>query len=269
MPRPTTVTYFVSPTSDAVAEAAAALFTESAKAAVAARGVARIAISGGSTPKRMFALLADPAKKFASETPWDKLELFWVDERCVPPTDAESNFLMTKQNLLDHVPLPAARIHRMEGELDPSEAAARYESEIRNTFKLEGAETPTFDLVLLGMGDDGHTASLFPHTAALEEISLIVTANHVPQKDTWRITLTKPVINQGHEVAFLIEGAAKAEILAQVMLGPYQPETTPSQLIRPASGKLSLLLDKAAAAKLPEPATTDPNSTSVGILELS
>lgn len=269
MPPKATVTYYVSPTADAVAEAAAGLFTSSAKAAVAARGVARIAISGGSTPKRMFALLADAGKPYAADTPWDKLELFWVDERCVPPTDKESNFLMTKQTLLDHVPLPAARVHRMEGELDPTEAASRYESEIRNTFKLEGAETPTFDLILLGMGDDGHTASLFPHTAALDEISLIVTPNHVPQKDTWRITLTKPVINQGREVAFLIEGAAKADILAQVMLGPYQPETTPSQLIRPASGKLSLLLDTASAAKLPEPAKTGPDSTAVGTLELS
>jgi 6-phosphogluconolactonase len=266
---PTTVTYFVSPTAEAVAESAAALFTSSAVVAVKARGVARIAISGGSTPKKMFALLADPAKPYVRETPWDKLELFWVDERCVPPTDADSNFKMTKEALLDHVPLPAARIHRMEGELEPAEAAARYESEIRNTFKLEGAETPTFDLILLGMGDDGHTASLFPHTAALEEISLIVTANHVSQKDTWRITLTKPVINHGREVAFLIEGAAKAEVLAQVMLGPYDPETTPSQLIRPASGKLSLLLDPAAASKLPEPTQTGPDSPAVGKLELS
>ena len=269
MPPATTVTYFVSPTADAVAEAAALLFTTTAKASVASRGVARIAISGGSTPKRMFTLLADPAKPFLSETPWDKLELFWVDERCVPPTHDDSNFRMTKEALLDHVPLPAARIHRMEGELDPSEAAARYESEIRNTFRLEGAETPTFDLVLLGMGDDGHTASLFPHTAALDEISLIVTANHVPQKDTWRVTLTKPVINHGREVAFLIEGAAKAEILAQVMLGPYDPETTPSQLIRPASGKLSLLLDTDAASKLPAPTISGPDSAAIGKLELS
>ncbi len=266
---PTTVTYFVSPTSEAVAQAAAALFSTEAIAAVKARGVARIAISGGSTPKRMFSILADPNEAYAAGTPWENLELFWVDERCVPPTDAESNYKMTKEALLDHVPLSAARIHRMEGELDPHEAAARYESEIRNTFRLEGAETPTFDLVLLGMGDDGHTASLFPHTDALNETSLIVTPNHVPQKDTWRITLTKPVINQGREVAFLIEGAAKAEILAKVLLGPYDPETTPSQLIRPASGKVSFLLDAAAASKLPEPKVADPSSVTIGTLELS
>ena len=118
------------------------------------------------------------------------------------------------------------------------------------------------------MGDDGHTASLFPHTDALHEISLIVTPNHVPQKDTWRITLTKPVINQGREVAFLIEGAAKAEILAKVLLGPYDPETTPSQLIRPVSGRVSFLLDAAAASKLPAPKVSD-SSEAIGTLELS
>lgn len=264
-----TASYFVSPTAAAVAEAAAALFTSTALAAVKARGIARIAISGGSTPKRMFTMLADPAMPYATETPWDKIELFWVDERCVPPTEPDSNFRMTREALLDHVPLAADHIHRMEGELDPHEASARYESDIRNTFKLEGAETPTFDLVLLGMGDDGHTASLFPHTAALHEVDLIVTPNHVPQKDTWRITLTKPVINHGRVVAFLIEGAGKADILAKVLLGPYDPETTPSQLIRPASGKVSFLLDAAAASKLPEPKVTESSSAAIGTLELS
>jgi 6-phosphogluconolactonase len=268
MPPAVTATYFVSPTAEAVAEAAAALFTSTANAAVKARGIARIAISGGSTPKRMFNVLADPAKPYAASTPWDKLQLFWVDERCVAPTEPDSNYRMTKEALLDHVPLPASQIHRMEGELDPQVAAARYESDIRNTFKLEGAETPTFDLILLGMGDDGHTASLFPHTEALHEISLIVTPNHVPQKDTWRVTLTKPVINQGREVAFLIEGAGKASILADVLLGPYDPESKPSQLIRPASGKLSFLLDAAAASKLPEPTVTDADTAAVGKLEL-
>ena len=149
----------------------------------------------------------------------------------------------------------------MEGELDPEVAAARYESTIRNAFRLEGAETPTFDLILLGMGDDGHTASLFPHTEGLNDLTHIVIANHVPQKDTWRITLTSPVINQGREVAFLIEGAAKAQVLHDVFLGPFQPDTYPSQIIRPASGRLTLLLDSAAAAKLPEPATSEKTGT--------
>jgi 6-phosphogluconolactonase len=152
----------------------------------------------------------------------------------------------------------------MEGELDPEAAAARYESLIRNSFRLEGAETPTFDLILLGMGDDGHTASLFPHTEAINNLTSLVTANHVPQKDTWRVTLTWPVINQGREVAFLIEGVGKAQVLHDVLLGPYQPDTFPSQIIRPASGKLTLLLDAAAASKLPAPA----DSGETGTLEL-
>lgn len=264
MPRPVTVTYRISPTPAAVAQAAAQLFADTAAAAVQARGRARIAISGGTTPKAMFALLADPAQPFLKQVPWDKLDLYWVDERSVPPTDADSNYRMTNEVLLSKVPLAAERIHRMEGELDPAVAAARYESAIRNSFRLEGAETPTFDLVLLGMGDDGHTASLFPHTEAINDLTDIVTANHVPQKDTWRITLTWPVINQGREVAFLIEGAGKAQVLHDVLLGPYQPETYPSQIIRPASGRLTFLLDSAAASKLPAPE----NSGTVGTLEI-
>ena len=262
MPRPVTITYRISPTPAEVAAAAAQIFTTTVLEAVKARGTARVAISGGTTPKAMFALLA--AEPFASQIPWDKLDLFWVDERCVPPDHADSNYRMTREALLSKVPLPADRIHRMEGELAPEVAAARYESTIRNAFRLEGAQTPTFDLILLGMGDDGHTASLFPHTEGLNDLTHIVIANHVPQKDTWRITLTSPVINQGREVAFLIEGAAKAQVLHDVFLGPFQPDTYPSQIIRPASGRLTLLLDSAAASKLPEP----DNSERTGTLEL-
>jgi 6-phosphogluconolactonase len=264
MPRPVTITYSISSTPVEVAKAAAELFTTTAIKAAETRGLARIAISGGTTPNAMFALLADPAQPFVKQVPWDKLDLYWVDERCVPPDDADSNYRMTSEALLSKVPLPAERIHRMEGELEPEVAAARYESTIRNTFKLEGAETPTFDLILLGMGDDGHTASLFPHTEAINDMTHIVVPNHVPQKDTWRVTLTWPVINQGREVAFLIEGAAKAQVLREVLLGPYQPDTYPSQIIRPASGCLTLLLDSAAASKLPEPE----DSSNTGTLEL-
>jgi 6-phosphogluconolactonase len=255
-----TVTYRVFATPPEVARAAAELFASSVTTAANSRGIARIAISGGTTPKAMFTLLA--SDEFAKRVPWDKLDLYWVDERCVGPEDADSNYRMTKEALLSKVPLAEDRIHRMEGELEPEEAAARYEAAIRNGFRLEGAETPTFDLVLLGMGDDGHTASLFPHTEALNDMTHIVVANHVPQKDTWRVTLTWPVINQGREVAFLIEGAGKAQVLHDVFQGPYQPETYPSQIIRPESGKLTLLLDTAAAAKLPE------STNGTGTLEL-
>jgi len=256
MPRPATVSLHISANSAEVAQAAAELFTDAVISAIAIRGVARVAISGGSTPKAMFALLADPAHDFHTRIDWARLQLYWVDERCVPPTDSESNYHMTDCALLSKVPLPPANIHRMEGELDPAIAAARYESAIRNSFRLEGAQTPTFDLILLGMGDDGHTASLFPHTEGLENITDLVIPNHVPQKDTWRITLTSPVINQGRQVAFVIAGPEKAEVLAKVLLGPYTPFTFPSQLIRPASGKLTMLLDTAAAQNLPAGTTT-------------
>jgi 6-phosphogluconolactonase len=265
MPRSVVLTYRIYPTPDAVARAAAQFFTDTAITAAQSRGLARIAISGGTTPKAMFELLADPTQPFLATIPWDKLFLYWVDERPVPPDHEESNYRMTNEAMLRTVPLPADQIFRMEGELDPEVAAARYESIIRNSFKLEGAETPTFDLILLGMGDDGHTASLFPRTEGLDNLTSIVIANHVPQKDTWRITLTWPVINQGREVAFLVEGAAKAQVLHDVFLGPYQPETYPSQIIRPATGKLTLLLDSAAADKLPAPDET----THTGTLELT
>src|ERR1700679_502043 len=248
-----TVEYFVEPDSASLARRAAEQFVEKVQQAVAARGLARIAISGGSTPKAAFQLLANPAEPFLSAMPWDKLQLYWVDERTVPPTDADSNYRMTRESLLDHVPLKPEQIHRMEGELEPEVAAARYESELRNSFRLEGAETPTFDLVALGMGDDGHTASLFPHTDAIHEMGKLVTANHVPQKDTWRITLTWPVINQARSVFFLIGGADKTERLKEVFLGPRDVDTLPSQLIWPASGILTLFLDKVAAALLPAP----------------
>jgi len=178
---------------------------------------------------------------------------------------------MTKTALLDKVGIKPENVFRMEGELDPEEAANRYEAALRNSMKLEGAESPHFDLVLLGMGDDGHTASLFPHTAAINEMGRLVVANHVPQKDTWRISLTWPVINASAEVAFEIVGPGKAGILAQVLTGPRDPETLPSQLIRPTNGKLLFLLDEAAASKLPpltEIFTTPNGSRKVGTLEI-
>ena len=243
------VEYFVYEDAAAFAQHAARYFSDQITQAVTARGVARIAISGGNTPKPVFALLA--AEPYLSTVPWGKVQLFWVDERSVAPDQPDSNYGMTKKALLDKVPIPAENVFRMEGELEPEEAAAKYESAIRNTLRLEGAELPTFDLVALGMGDDGHTASLFPHTEGLHEFGRLVIANHVPQKDTWRITLTSPVINQARNVIFLIQGADKAEPLKRVLLGDYDPETLPSQLIQPAAGKITILLDKAAAAELP------------------
>ena len=251
MSRKLRIKYYVEPDAAALASRAAHHFVEMVSEAVAARGRARIAISGGSTPKPAFQLLADPNQPWRARMPWENLDLYWVDERTVPPDAADSNYRMTREALLDHVPLKPEQIHRMEGELDPHVAASRYESELRNSFRLEGAESPRFDLIALGMGDDGHTASLFPHTEAIHEMSRLVIANQVPQKDTWRITLTWPVITHASSVFFLIAGEDKAKILKEVLTGPHDPERLPSQLIWPVSGILTLFLDRAAAALLP------------------
>jgi 6-phosphogluconolactonase len=246
------IKYYVEADAAALGRRSAQYFLEMASEAVAARGRARIAISGGSTPKATFGLLADPNDHWRAHMPWEHLDLYWVDERCVPPTDNDSNYRMTREAMLDHVPLKPEQIHRIEGELEPEAAAARYESALRNTFRLEGAESPRFDLVQLGMGPDGHCASLFPETEALHELGRIAVANHVPQqKQSWRITLTWPVINHASSVFFLIAGADKAAVLSEVLTGPHDPERLPSQLIWPASGILTLILDQAAAARLP------------------
>ncbi len=258
------VTYHVYPDSEALARAAAQHFAERIHSAVSKRGRARLAISGGSTPKATFALLADPNEPYGKEIPWDKVELFWVDERTVGPDDPDSNYRMTNEQLLSKVPLRPEHVHRIEGELDPEEAAAKYESLVRAQFRLEGAEVPRFDVVWLGMGDDGHTASLFPHTEGIHELGRIVYANHVPQKNTWRITLTWPVLNEALDVVFLIGGEGKAEPLERVLYGEYDPEATPAQLIQPKNGSLTFLLDSKAAAKLPKP-----GADGAGHLELS
>jgi 6-phosphogluconolactonase len=251
MTRVLKIIYYVEPDAVALARRAAQYFVEMAGEAADARGRARIAISGGSTPKAAFELLGDPGQPWRGRMPWDKLELYWVDERCVPPDDRESNYRMTREALLDRVPLRPDQIHRMQGELEPEQAAAQYESELRDGFRLESAELPRFDLIALGMGPDGHTASLFPYTAALRETSRLATANHVVKKDAWRITLTWPVINRANSVFFLLSGQDKAVIIKDVFTGPRDVERLPSQLISPASGILTLILDKSAAALLP------------------
>jgi 6-phosphogluconolactonase len=251
MPSELQIEYIVEPDGAALARRTAQHFVELAEQAVARKGRARIAISGGSTPKAAFQLLADPAEPWLKRMPWDKIELYWVDERTVGPNQPDSNYRMTREAMLDRVPLKAEQVHRMEGELEPEVAAARYESLLRNQFRLEGAESPRFDLVALGMGDDGHTASIFPHTEAIHTVDRLVMANHVTKMSTWRLTLTWPVINNGRSVFFLIGGANKAELVKEVFTGPSDPERLPSQLIWPAGGILTLILDKDAAALLP------------------
>ncbi|MHB1936037.1 MAG: 6-phosphogluconolactonase [Acidobacteriaceae bacterium] len=264
MPKTIHVHYQVEETGEAMGLTAADWIASSVESSVRKRGVARIAISGGGAPKRAFELLADPVHPFRKRIDWARLLLFWVDERCVPPDSQDSNYRLAKETFLSKAPLPEENVIRIEGELQPEEAAARYESAIRNRFRLEGAELPRFDLIVLGMGNNGHTASLFPYSEALDETMRLAVANRVEDKNPWRVTLTWPVINHADKIFFLIQGGTKAEVLNQVFLGPYQPEALPSQLIQPESGELDLLLDRAAAAQLPPSA-----ANGRGLLEVS
>jgi 6-phosphogluconolactonase len=253
MPKKIQVHYQVEANREAMSMTAADWVASAVESAVRARGVARIAISGGGAPKRMFELLADPGHPFRARIDWKRLLIFFVDERCVPPDSPDSNFRLANETFLSKVPLPKENIIRIEGELEPEEAAARYESAIRNQFRLEGAQLPRFDLIVLGMGTNGHTASLFPDSEALHEMMRLSVANHVQDKIAWRITLTWPVINHADKIFFLIQDGSKAEVLREVLMGPYLPEALPSQLIQPESGELSFLLDGPAASKLPQP----------------
>jgi 6-phosphogluconolactonase len=236
----------VLPDAQALAERAADTLRDVAISAVADRGNAFVALSGGSTPKRMGSILgADPMR---DEVPWAALHMFWGDERWAPLTSPESNAGEAMRGYLDAVPIPRNQVHPFETTGDPAASARRYEEMIRAL--VPGSPTPTFDLILLGMGDDGHTASLFPHTAALTITGRLVAANHVPKLDTVRLTFTVPLINAARQVVFLVTGEGKAERLSEVLDGPEEPDRLPSQLVRPVNGTLIWLADNAAAAKL-------------------
>jgi 6-phosphogluconolactonase len=231
---------------EAVARAAARRIVELASRSIAERGAFSIALSGGSTPKAIFELLA--ADEFRTQIAWQNVHVFFGDERTVPPDHADSNFRMASEAMLSRVPLPNENVHRINGVGDAAANASDYESELREFF---GDSTwPRLDLVMLGMGDDGHTASLFPDTTALKEESLWVAANWVEKFGTWRITLTAPAINAARNVLFLITGAGKADRLREVLMGERDPSRLPSQLVAPGDGALEWYVDRAAAAKL-------------------
>jgi 6-phosphogluconolactonase len=240
------------PDSAALARAAAERIVSLAGDAIGVRGRFSMGLSGGSTPRALYTLLA--SKEVAPRIDWAQVHVFWGDERCVPPDDSESNYRMARETLLDHVPLSESNVHRMRGEIDPGQAAADYEQVLRSFFRRSAGPKnlaqPRFDLLLLGMGDDGHTASLFPGTAALHERTRWVVENHVEKLDAWRITLTAPVINAAATVIFLVSGEAKAATLRAVLKGPHQPEKYPSQLVRPEHGDLIWMVDTGAAALL-------------------
>ncbi|HHS97595.1 MAG TPA: 6-phosphogluconolactonase [Chloroflexi bacterium] len=227
---------WVFPDRNALARAAAERFVAAADEAVRARGRFFVALAGGSTPRPAYRLLADPA--CASRVDWDRVHLFWGDERCVPPDHPESNYRMVREALLDRVPIPVENVHRIRGEWPPEEAAAAYEAELRAIFGPDGR----LDLVLLGLGADGHTASLFPGSAALDERERWVAAVFADPVGTWRITLTPPALNGAREVLFLVVGKPKAEALARVLAG----WDLPAGRIRPRSGRLSWFVDRDA-----------------------
>lgn len=232
---------------DAVARVEAETIVRLAAEAVAARGAFRLALSGGSTPRKLYSLLA--GEPFVSAIDWNSVHLYWGDERCVPPDHGDSNFRMTREALLDRAPIPAANVHRMESEIDPAEAARRYEAVLRETFDTAPGAIPRFDLVLLGMGDDGHTASLFPGTKALDERERLVVENFVPKFDAWRVTMTYPLLNAAARVHFLAPGASKAERIREIF-GNAPHETHPSERVVPTDGELLWLLDEASASAL-------------------
>lgn len=226
-----------------VASAAADLFIDISAAAIREHGKFRVALSGGSTPKRTYQLLAERNAK----VDWSNVDLFWGDERCVRADDPQSNFRMTSEALLRHVPVPPGNVHRVRTELDSPEAAAQeYEREIFDTFRAT-ADTPRFDLALLGLGTNGHTASLFPNSRVLHENHRMVVADYVEEVSMWRITMTVPLLNAARTIAFLIAGQEKAEVVSEVVYGAKDVERLPAQLIQPTNGKLVWILDESAA----------------------
>ena len=236
----------VLPDAAGLARAAAEHFIDRASHAVAARGRFAVALSGGSTPRALFTLLATDA--FRPRIDWPHVHLFWGDERCVSPDDPQSNYRMTREALLDKVAIPPGNVHRILGEQDPAAAADAYEATLRTFFG--GSGVPVFDLILLGMGDNGHTASLFPGTWSVRERQRWVAAEYVEVVGMWRITFTPVLLNAAAQVTFLVAGAGKAAMLKRVLEGPYQPDLLPAQVVRPTSGELLWLVDAAAAVQL-------------------
>lgn len=246
----------VFPDAASLAQAAAQRFAKLAHEAIQSRSSFSVALSGGSTPRELYARIADGEK--SSPIDWSSVQLFWGDERCVPPDHIDSNYRMAVETLISRVPIPHANVHRIKGEMNPGQAAEEYEETLRRAFGLTKSQQPAaavehlprFDLILLGMGADGHTASLFPHSEAIHEKRRWAAAQYIESQRGWRITLTPGVINAARQVVFLVSGTTKAERLFEVLYNPIQPEILPAQIVRPLDGQLTWMLDSSAAAKL-------------------
>ena len=230
----------------AVADFAAGQFIQIAGYAIAARGRFCVALAGGSTPRLLYRLLTQPTKM--EQIDWSRMQVYWGDERCVPPDDPDSNYMMARWALLDHVPVPAENVHRIFGEQEPAQAALNYKKELLHGFP--GVKVPRFDLILLGLGEDGHTASLFPGSPALSETKRwVVSVEHSipPPPLVTRISLTLPVLNAAAQVLFLVSGQGKAAIFSQVAQNQDSPNRFPAQFVRPKDGRLIWVVDNAAA----------------------
>ena len=237
------------PDAETLALRAADLFALAAQEAAAARGRFAVALSGGETPRALYRMLA--RQQFSQKVPWRRVHLFWGDERCVGGDDPASNYRMAREAFIKHVPLPTVNVHRVRGEEEPEAAATDYERELQALAALERprSELPVFDLVLLGLGRDGHTASLFPHGEALAEEDRLAVAVQAPDGGP-RVTITYPAINAARHVWFVVSGAEKAGMVAEVLEGLRVPRVVPAQAVSPVHGKLLWLLDEAAAAEL-------------------
>jgi 6-phosphogluconolactonase len=234
----------------AIARRAAEIFVKMAQSAVTRNGSFTVALAGGSTPKLLYSLLATDTD-LRSKVPWDKIQLFFGDERHVGPDDPQSNFKMASETMITKAPLKPEQVHRMKGEYPDAERAAKeYEQDLRTHFHLKDTELPRLDLVLAGMGDEGHTLSLFPGTKALHAQGRAVVRNWVGKLYTERITITAPVANNAEMIIFMVAGKEKTLALKAVLEGPYEPEQLPAQLLQPTNGKLLWLVDEAAGSML-------------------
>ena len=230
---------------------AARRFVHLASQASENRGIFTVSLAGGSTPGQMYEILA--SAPHLAMVDWTRVFVFWGDERCVPPDHSDSNYRKAKEALLDQVPIPADHIYRIPAELPPEQAAEVYEESLLQFFSSlpdeEQRQQARFDLVLLGMGDDGHTASLFPGTPAIHEHTRWVRAQYIDKMAAWRITLTPAILNRARHIILLVSGQAKSYTLPRVLYGTYQPERYPAQVIKPPEGELEWLVDEAAAAQ--------------------
>jgi 6-phosphogluconolactonase len=227
---------------------AAEQFIGLANNAIQRSGQFTVALSGGSTPRGLYTLLATP--EYRNRIDWFHVHLFWGDERCVPADHQDSNFRMAQESLLSKVQIPSENIHRMTGEREPEQAATEYEEHLRRVFHLPPGGVPRFDLIFLGLGEDGHTASLFPGSPALNERNRLVATVYVKRLNAYRLTLTLPVINAAAQITFLVTGHSKSAMVREILAADFKSQNYPANQVRPVNGNVTWLISKDAAGEL-------------------